>query len=71
MSESIYERIDTCTVCGKNEIGLGPRNPSKRNEFRTYSCKHDDDILEKCPSCSAELYFGACSDCGEIYEPSP
>ena len=41
MSEYVYERIDTCTVCGRNEIGMGPTNPTRANEFRTYRCNHD------------------------------
>ena len=41
MSEYVYERIATCTVCGRNEIGMGPTNPERANEFRTYNCHHD------------------------------
>ena len=41
MSEYVYERIDTCVICNRTEIGMGPTNPERANEFRTYNCHHD------------------------------
>ena len=41
MSEYVYERIDTCVICNRTEIGQGPTNTERANEFRTYNCHHD------------------------------
>ena len=41
MSEYVYERIDTCVICNRTEIGMGPTSPERASEFRTYNCHHD------------------------------
>ena len=46
MSEYVYERIARCHVCGRYEIGMGPTNPARANEFRTYNCHHDGSNAE-------------------------
>jgi len=38
MSEYVYERIDTCAICGLTEIGMGPTASERAGEFRTYRC---------------------------------